>query len=165
MRYLVCNGWVVLNGHFIPYTLKEFLGYSNLILKALAMTHQYREDGRFKTGRPSIVVTQQLTFVERKWGFEGTRCGINDKGYAKKKSSTRGPFIWIRYRRPSPPPPLPSKKGNKSRVNCEDPQSELGQVSAFVAVFDQRSLYHHHFATFIITMPLTNGSLSQPTTG
>ena len=49
--------------------------------KALAMTHQYREDGRFKTGRPSIVVTQQLTFVERKWGFEGTRCGINDRVY------------------------------------------------------------------------------------
>ena len=38
------------------------------------------------------------------------------KGHAKIKSSTRGPFIWIRSHRPSPPP-LPSKKGNESHAN------------------------------------------------
>jgi len=40
--------------------------------------------------------------------------GINAKGCVKKNPGTWGPFIWIRSRRPSPPP-TPSKKGNKSR--------------------------------------------------
>ena len=93
-------------------------------------------------GRSTQYINLRLKTLKGIW----RRCSLKTKGYAKKKSSTQGPFIWIRSRRPSPPAPPPSKKGNKSCVNFENQNLlELGQVSTFVAVFSQKSLYRHHF--------------------
>ena len=68
-------------GGFYTLNLERIPRIFELDSNALAITHQYREDGLFKTGRLSIVVIRQLTFVERKQGFDtrwsGTSSGIS----------------------------------------------------------------------------------------
>ena len=77
------------------------------------------------------------------------------KGYAKKKSSTQGPFIWIRSHRPSPPY-LPKKEISHMLI--------LKILLNYLLSLLLSTRGHSTttiFATFIITTPLTNGSLNQ----
>ena len=93
--------------------------------------------GRVRWASTSVVKTLlNLPF----WWREVVNASFHEhKGYAKKKSSTRGPFIWIRSHRPSPP--LPCKKGNKSHVKF----LKILLKYLLLSPFRQRSLYHHHF--------------------
>ena len=77
-----CLQWMgCTRGGFYTLNLERIPRIFELDSNALAITHQYREDGLFKTGRLSIVVIRQLTFVERKRGFDtrwsGTSSGIS----------------------------------------------------------------------------------------
>ena len=64
---------------------------------------------------------------------------VTDKGYSKKRSATRGCFIWLRPPRPTPPPPrLPKKEINHVFMHQQTPN--MLQFTDFVV----KEFARHH---------------------